>query len=125
MGERENGGDGEPARGGNGETANEEDGEWRNRGVSSCRPVAPLPRRFHSRIRFEVQDTGIGIPPEHVQDIFLPFQQLADARTGREGTGLGLAISQQLVRLMDSELHVKSVVGQGTTFWFWLPTRHS
>jgi CheY-like chemotaxis protein len=69
-------------------------------------------------LQFSIEDTGIGIPPEHLQDIFLPFHQVGDPRTGREGTGLGLAISQQLARLMGSELQVKSTVGQGTTFWF-------
>jgi predicted ATPase/signal transduction histidine kinase/DNA-binding NarL/FixJ family response regulator len=70
------------------------------------------------KLRFEVEDTGIGISPEHLQDIFLPFHQVNDTRTGREGTGLGLAISQQLAHLMGSGLHVKSTVGQGSTFWF-------
>jgi len=68
--------------------------------------------------KFEIQDTGIGIPPEHLQNIFLPLHQVGDGRLGREGTGLGLTISQQLVRMMGSELYVKSTVGQGTTFWF-------
>ncbi len=69
-------------------------------------------------IRFEIEDTGIGIPPEHLEDIFSAFHQVQDKRYQREGTGLGLAISQELVRMMGGELHVTSVIGQGSTFWF-------
>jgi len=69
-------------------------------------------------IRFEVEDTGIGIPAEKLEEIFLPFHQLADRRVQAEGTGQGLAISRKLVRKMGSELHVKSVEGQGSMFWF-------
>jgi signal transduction histidine kinase len=82
----------------------------------------PTPTLQHSNtpilLSFEVSDTGIGIPADHIQDIFSPFHQVSTTRTGREGIGLGLAISQQLVRLMGSELQVKSAVGQGTLFWF-------
>ncbi|MDM8549090.1 GAF domain-containing protein [Desulfobacterales bacterium HSG2] len=69
-------------------------------------------------IRFQVEDTGIGIPDENLEEIFLPFHQLGDRRIQTEGTGQGLAISQRLVSMMGSELHVKSVKGQGSTFWF-------
>jgi len=82
-------------------------------GNSPHLPTTPSPQ-----IRFEVEDTGIGIPPERLQDIFLPFHQVGEMWTRRAGTGLGLAISQQLVRMMGSELHVRSAVGEGTTFWF-------
>jgi len=71
-----------------------------------------------STIHFEVEDTGIGIPPEQIETIFSPFEQIKDKRLYSEGTGLRLAISQRLVRMMDSELHVKSTPGQGSTFWF-------
>lgn len=69
-------------------------------------------------IRFQVEDSGCGIAPEDLDDIFLPFQQVADRRHRAEGTGLGLAISTRLVEMMDSQLHVRSQVGQGSTFWF-------
>jgi CheY-like chemotaxis protein len=68
-------------------------------------------------IHFEVEDTGIGIAPEHLEEIFLPFRQVGE-QYAIEGTGLGLAISQQLVRAMGGELSVQSTVGKGSLFWF-------
>lgn len=69
-------------------------------------------------IRFEIEDTGIGISAEHVHSIFLPFEQVKGRRNTYEGTGLGLAISMRIVEMMGSELHVTSVPGKGSTFWF-------
>jgi signal transduction histidine kinase len=71
-----------------------------------------------SHLRFEIEDTGIGISSERLDKIFQPFEQVGDIHRRTAGTGLGLAISQQLVRLMDSEIQVKSKPGQGTIFWF-------
>ncbi len=70
------------------------------------------------QILFEIEDTGIGIPYEKIEDIFLPFHQIPDKQTENEGTGLGLAISQKLVRIMGGELWVRSVPNQGSVFWF-------
>jgi PAS domain S-box-containing protein len=69
-------------------------------------------------LRFQVEDTGIGISPEKLEEIFLPFTQLTHLNQQTEGSGLGLTISQRLTHLMDSELQVKSTQGQGSTFWF-------
>ncbi|HEX7911434.1 MAG TPA: ATP-binding protein [Paraburkholderia sp.] len=70
------------------------------------------------RLRFEVQDTGIGIEETHLETIFRPFEQVSDTRHRVGGTGLGLAISRQLVRLMGGEIHVESHHGAGSTFSF-------
>ena len=71
------------------------------------------------RIRFEVVDTGIGIPRESIGTIFDSFTQADSSVTRRYGgTGLGLTISHQLVEHMGGEMRVESEVGQGSRFWF-------
>ncbi len=70
------------------------------------------------KIRFQVEDTGIGIPNDKLEDVFSPFEQVARHTRTIEGTGLGLAISRSLVQLMGGTLHVESRVGQGSIFWF-------
>ena len=70
------------------------------------------------RLRFKVQDSGIGIELEQLESIFRPFEQAGDSRSHSGGTGLGLVISRELVKLMGSEIFVTSRVGDGSTFWF-------
>lgn len=70
-------------------------------------------------IHFEVEDTGIGIPPDQLQKIFLAFHQIGNKWLAQsQGPGLGLTISQRLCHTMGSELHVESTVGKGSLFWF-------
>jgi signal transduction histidine kinase/CheY-like chemotaxis protein len=68
------------------------------------------------RLRFEVRDSGPGIPADQLEEIFLPFRQLGNGSA--EGSGLGLAISRNLLRLMGTDLHVSSKEGEGSCFWF-------
>jgi len=72
-------------------------------------------------IRFQVEDTGIGIATEDVKKIFLPFQQVGDQSYRAEGTGLGLPITQKLIEMMGGALNVESELGQGSIFWTALP----
>jgi PAS domain S-box-containing protein len=83
------------------------------------------------RVRFEVrsdaavvsvEDSGIGIPAEHLSTLFEPFKRIEiPGQRTREGTGLGLAIARRLTEAMDGEIGVESSPGRGSRFWFTLP----
>jgi signal transduction histidine kinase/DNA-binding LacI/PurR family transcriptional regulator/FixJ family two-component response regulator len=81
-------------------------------------PLSLLLPFSQSAIRFEVEDTGVGIAPDQLERIFQPFEQVGELKRQVEGSGLGLAISCQLVRLIGGDLHVESELGRGSCFWF-------
>ncbi|RUT01278.1 hypothetical protein DSM106972_068290 [Dulcicalothrix desertica PCC 7102] len=69
-------------------------------------------------IRFLIEDTGVGMAPDVMEKIFLPFEQVGSSEKQIEGTGLGLAISHKVVSLMGATINVESQLGVGSTFWF-------
>lgn len=71
-----------------------------------------------NRIRVSVRDTGAGLSPEQMAQLFQPFNRLGQEVGNEEGTGIGLVVTKQLVELMDGVIGVESVVGEGSTFWF-------
>jgi two-component system, sensor histidine kinase len=74
-----------------------------------------------ARVRFEVSDTGIGIPAHALQEVFQPFHQVDSTRSRlRGGTGLGLAISQRIVEAMGGHIEVASRLSAGSVFSFTL-----
>jgi CHASE2 domain-containing sensor protein/CheY-like chemotaxis protein len=71
-----------------------------------------------ARLRFQVEDTGVGMSADQLEQIFLPFEQVGEVGKQSEGTGLGLAISTKIVNLMGSDLQVQSQKGEGSIFFF-------
>jgi PAS domain S-box-containing protein len=71
-----------------------------------------------ARLGFSIRDTGVGIEPEKLEQIFLPFEQAGLKAHRSEGTGLGLAIVYEIVKMMDSQIHVSSILGEGSQFGF-------
>jgi signal transduction histidine kinase/AmiR/NasT family two-component response regulator len=74
-----------------------------------------------SSIRISVRDTGAGLAPEQLAQLFQPFNRLGKDASAEEGTGIGLVVTKRLVELMGGVIGVESAVGAGTVFWFELP----
>jgi signal transduction histidine kinase/ActR/RegA family two-component response regulator len=81
----------------------------------ACEPVAG------QRLRIKVTDTGLGIPPESVERLFVPFERVGSEHSAIEGTGLGLPLSKRLAEAMGGTLDLASTPQQGSTFWVELP----
>jgi signal transduction histidine kinase/DNA-binding NarL/FixJ family response regulator len=92
--------------------------------VLRVQPVQPTELRASPgegpvlRVRFEIEDTGIGMSEEQLSKIFRPFEQVSDSLHREGGAGLGLAISRHLVRLMGGEIRVQSRLGEASLFSF-------
>jgi CheY-like chemotaxis protein len=70
------------------------------------------------RIRVSIEDTGAGLSPEQMAQLFQPFNRLGQEAGSEEGTGIGLVVAKRLVELMGGVIGVESSVGVGSVFWF-------
>ncbi|MBE7462249.1 MAG: response regulator [Planctomycetes bacterium] len=96
--------------------------KFTERGAVTIRVEGAQQEEGPSRVRFEVWDTGVGIPDHYRPRVFEAFSQADGSHSRRYGgTGLGLAISKQLVEMMGGEIGYESTVGEGTVFRFTLP----
>ncbi|MCP4539703.1 MAG: PAS domain S-box protein [Chloroflexi bacterium] len=92
--------------------------------VAKCQPLVGPSGRVSEQtciLHFEVEDTGVGIAPDELAQVFEAFVQTSSGQQSTEGTGLGLPISREFVRMMGSDLVVRSQVGVGTVFQFDVP----
>ena len=69
-------------------------------------------------LRFQIEDTGVGMSPDQQEKVFLPFEQVGSISKKSEGTGLGLAITQKIVAMMGTTLELQSELNKGSMFWF-------
>jgi CheY-like chemotaxis protein len=96
--------------------------KFTDRGLVALRvdniPDAVAQESGKARLRFEVEDSGVGIAGDKIEAVFRPFEQVGEMRRRSGGTGLGLSISRQLIRVMGGEVQVHSDPGQGSCFWF-------
>jgi PAS domain S-box-containing protein len=74
------------------------------------------------RLRVSIRDTGAGLSPERLSQLFQPFNRLGQESSGLEGTGIGLVVAKQLVELMEGVIGVESTEGAGSVFWIELAT---
>ena len=84
-------------------------------GSFSSRRTAPLPGGW---VQLEFSDTGVGIPPEHLRDIFNPF---FTTKAPGQGTGLGLSVVHSVVKRYNGDIQVRSQLSRGTTFTIEFP----
>jgi signal transduction histidine kinase/ActR/RegA family two-component response regulator len=77
----------------------------------ACTAISP------ERIRISIKDSGAGLPPEKLAQLFQPFNRLGQETGAEEGTGIGLVVTKQLVELMGGTIGVESTVGVGSEFW--------
>ncbi|HTE93435.1 MAG TPA: ATP-binding protein, partial [Bradyrhizobium sp.] len=77
-----------------------------------CTDITP------ERIRVSVKDSGAGLPPDMLAQLFQPFNRLGRERSTEEGTGIGLVVSKRVVEMMGGVIGVESTVGGGSVFWF-------
>jgi CheY-like chemotaxis protein len=74
--------------------------------------------RSDNQIRVSVMDTGAGLTPENIAQLFQPFNRLGQESGAEEGTGIGLVVTKKLVELMNGVIGVESTIGVGSEFWF-------
>jgi len=77
----------------------------------TCTAISP------ERVRISIKDSGAGLPPEKLAQLFQPFNRLGQETGAEEGTGIGLVVTKQLVELMGGSIGVESTVGVGSEFW--------
>jgi signal transduction histidine kinase/CheY-like chemotaxis protein len=92
--------------------------KFTNRGGVTFRVKSQSEENSQHKIRFEVEDTGVGMTSEQLEKIFLPFEQVGNRDQQAEGTGLGLAISHKIVEMMGGTIAVTSQKAKGSLFWF-------
>lgn len=92
--------------------------KYTQRGAVMVRVSCLSAQKSFTSLRFEVQDTGVGIDATRLNAIFLPFEQAGEAEQRARGTGLGLPISQRIVQAMGGQIQVESTPGVGSRFWF-------